>query len=169
MKKINDCIFKYLINPVVKLSGVALLLVILLQIFGRSFLKTPPPWTEEMSRFIFLWYCFLGCAVTLRNKQHLGLDYFYNKFSPSVRRVIDIVIQILTLVFGLYVAYYGTTLLDVVRKRVAPITRLSMRWFYLVLPIMGALFVLLAIENLIDIFKKAPDSVPEPVKEENAV
>ena len=31
-----------------------------------------------------------------------------------------------------------------------------MRWFYLVLPIMGALFVLLAIENLIALLKKGP-------------
>ena len=161
MKKINDCIFKYLINPVVKLSGVALLLVILLQIFGRTFMKNPPPWTEEMSRFIFLWYCFLGCAVTLREKQPLGLDYFYNKFNVKVRRTIDIIIQILTLVFGGYCAFYGTTLLDVVRKRVAPITRLSMRWFYFVLPIMGALFVLLALENLIDLLKKEPEAEKE--------
>ena len=161
MKTINDCIFKYLINPAIKLTGVGLLLVILLQIFGRSFMQNPPPWTEEMSRFIFLWYCFLGCAVTLRNKQHLGLDYFYNKFSAKVRRVIDIIIQILTLVFGAYIAFYGTTLLEVVRKRVAPITRLSMRWFYLVLPIMGALFVLLAIENLMELVKKEPDTKKE--------
>ena len=164
MKKINDYIFKYLVNPIVKITGVALLLIILLQIFGRTFMKNPPPWTEEMSRFIFLWYCFLGSACTLRAKQHLGLDYFYNKFNAKVRRVIDFVIQILTLAFGLYIAYYGTTLLGVVKKRVAPITRISMKWFYLVLPIMGVLFVLLALENLVDLLKK-----PAAEKEANAV
>ena len=82
-----------------------------------------------------------------------GSGLFLN---TKIRKTIDIIIQILTLVFGGYVAFYGTTLLDVVRKRVAPITRLSMRWFYLVLPIMGALFVLLAIENLIALLKKGP-------------
>ena len=161
MKKINDCIFKYLVNPVVKVTGVALLLVILLQIFGRTFMKNPPPWTEEMSRFIFLWYCFLGCAVTLRAKQHLGLDYFYHKFSPGFRKAVDIVIQLLTMAFGLYCAFYGTKLLEIVHKRVAPITRLSMRWFYLVLPIMGVLFVLLVLENLIDLIKKNPSGEKE--------
>ncbi len=154
MKKINDAIFKYLINPVVKVTGIALLLVILLQIFGRMFMSRPPAWTEEMSRFIFLWYCFLGCACTMRAKQHLGLDYFYNKFGLKVRNTIDVIIQILTVVFGLYCAVYGFQVIKVVAKRVAPITRLSMKWFYLVLPIMGILFVMLGIENLIEMIKK---------------
>ncbi len=155
MKKINDIVFKYLINPAVKVTGIALLLVILLQIFGRMFLSRPPAWTEEMSRFIFLWYCFLGCACTLRAKQHLGLDYFYNKFGKKVQTTIDVIIQILTAVFGLYCAFFGSQVIKVVAKRVAPITRLSMRWFYLVLPIMGVLFVMLSLENLIELFKKS--------------
>lgn len=158
MKKINDFIFKYLINPVVKVTGVALLLVILLQIFGRMFMKRPPAWTEEMSRFIFLWYCFLGCAVTLRHKQHLGLDYFYLKMGKKAQYIIDLCIQVLTIVFGIYCAVYGTQLLEIVTKRVAPITRLSMRYFYLVLPIMGILFVLLGLENLIDLLKNRSKS-----------
>lgn len=153
MKKFNDMVFRYLVDPAVKITGVALLLIIILQIFGRSFMAHPPAWTEEMSRFIFLWYCFLGCAETLRAKQHLGLDYFYNKFGKTVRDVVDVIIQLLTLVFGVYCAFYGYQVLGVIAKRVAPITRLSMKWFYLVLPIMGALFALIAIENLIEMFK----------------
>ena len=163
MKKINDFIFRYLINPVVKVTGVALLLVILLQIFGRMFMKRPPAWTEEMSRFIFLWYCFLGCAVTLRKNQHLGLDYFYLKMSKKAQHIIDICIQVLTIGFGAFCAIYGIQLLEIVKKRVAPISRLSMRYFYLVLPIMGVLFVLLGIENLISQIKNNPGKEVEQV------
>lgn len=153
MKKINDCIFKFLIEPVIKISGVALLAAILLQILGRMFMANPPAWTEEMSRFIFLWYCLLGCSITLRNKQMLGFDYIYNKFGAKARYVVDLCIQIMVIAFGAYCTFYGSQLLEVVAKRVAPITRLSMRWFYLVLPIMGVLFVLLGLERLIELIK----------------
>lgn len=161
MKKINDAVFKYAVDPVIKITGIALLLDIMLQIFGRAFMAKPPAWTEELSRFLFLWYCFLGCAVTLCNKQHLGLDFFYNKFSAKVRRVIDYCIHVLTLVFGGYLAFYGFQVLTVVTKRTAPITGWSMKWFYLVLPIMGILFVMLAVENIVEMIKNKPDSKKE--------
>ena len=154
MKRVNDFIFKFLLEPAIKIFGIALILVIMLQIFGRTFMKTPPSWTEEVSRFTFIWYSFLACAVTLRAKQHLGLDYFYNKFNVGFRHAVDIVIQLLTLVFGVYTAYYGTTLLSVVARRKAPITGWNMRWFYLVMPVMGVLFVLIALENLQALFAK---------------
>lgn len=147
MKKVNDLIFKWVLNPAVKIFGVLLLLVIILQIFGRMFMETPPSWTEEMSRFLFVWYSFLACIVTLREKQHLGLDYFYRKFNPRFAHVVDYFIQALILFFGGYTTYYGITLLSVVAKRKAPITGWTMNWFYLVMPIMGAMFVLIALEN----------------------
>ena len=148
MKKVNDLLFKFLLEPAVKITGVLLLLVIMLQIFGRTFMSTPPSWTEEMSRFFFLWYSFLACAVTLRAKQHLGLDYFYRKFNPGFRHILDYVIQILVLGFGAYIAFYGVQLLSIVAKRKAPISGWSMTYFYLILPIMGVLFILIAPEHL---------------------
>lgn len=147
MKKVNDLIFKYILNNAVKIFGVLLLAIITLQIIGRTFMDTPPSWTEEMSRFTFVWYSFLACIVTLREKQHLGLDYFYKKFNPKFARGVDYATQGLILFFGGYVLYYGVQLLGVVAKRKAPITGWSMVWFYLVMPIMGAMFVLIALEN----------------------
>lgn len=154
MKKVNDLLFKFLLEPAVKITGVLLLLVITLQIFGRTFMSTPPSWTEEMSRFFFLWYSFLACAVTLRAKQHLGLDYFYRKFNPKFRHGLDMVIQVLVLAFGAYIAFYGIQLLSIVTRRKAPITGWSMTFFYLVLPIMGVLFILIALEHLEELIHK---------------
>ena len=154
MKKVNDLLFKFFLEPAVKITGILLLLVIMLQIFGRTFMSTPPSWTEEMSRFFFLWYSFFACAVTLRAKQHLGLDYFYRQFNPRFREVLDYIIQVLVLAFGAYTAFYGVQLLSIVAKRKAPISGWSMTWFYLILPIMGVLFVLISLENLQELWAK---------------
>ncbi|MCI8399371.1 MAG: TRAP transporter small permease [Oscillibacter sp.] len=154
MKKVNDLLFKFFLEPAVKITGILLLLVIMLQIFGRAFMSTPPSWTEEMSRFFFLWYSFFACAVTLRAKQHLGLDYFYRQFNPRFREVLDYIIQVLVLAFGAYTAFYGVQLLSIVAKRKAPISGWSMTWFYLILPIMGVLFVLISLENLQELWAK---------------
>ncbi len=154
MKKLNDFIFRYLVNNAVKIFGVALLFIICLQIYGRSFMASPPSWTEEMSRFTFVWYCFLSTAVTLRNKSHLGLDYFYYKFPSKMKVTVDWCIQLFTLFFGLFILYYGIPLLDVVGNRKAAITGWNMRYFYVVMPICGALLALVALEELEALFRR---------------
>lgn len=155
MKKINDVIFKYIIHNAVKLFGVALLFIICLQIYGRSFMATPPSWTEEMSRFTFVWYCFLATSVTLRAKGHLGLDYFYNKFPSKMRSVLDWCIQLITLGFGVFIVKWGVPLLDIVGNRKAAITGWNMKYFYVVMPICGALLALVALEEIEALFRKA--------------
>lgn len=154
MKKFNDVVFTYILNNAVKVFGVALLFIICLQIYGRSFMATPPSWTEEMSRFTFVWYCFLSTAITLRAKAHLGLDYFYRKFPTKMQTAIDWCIQVITLGFGLFIVYYGIPLLEIVGKRKAAITGWNMKYFYVVMPICGALLALVALEELEVLYKR---------------
>lgn len=154
IKKLNDGIFKYIVNNAVKGFGVALLFVICLQIYGRSFMATPPSWTEEVSRFTFVWYCFLSCAVTLRAHQHLGLDFFYRQFPPKMQEAVDWAIQLITLGFGVFICYYGIPLLNVVGNRTAAITKWNMKVFYVVMPICGVLLALVALEEIEALIKR---------------
>ena len=161
MKKINHIIFTYIVDPVTKIFGIALFAVIMLQIFGRTFMSTPPSWTEEVSRFCFVWFCFLAVSETLRAKQHLGLDYFYNKFSVKTKLVLDVAIHALTMVFGAYCLFYGIQLLSIVGRRTAPITGWNMAWFYVTLPVMGGLMILISLEQILEDMSKLKEKGKE--------
>lgn len=154
MKKINHFVFDIVVNNVTKVVGICMLCVICLQIFARMFMTIPFSWTEELSRFTFIWYCFLGCAVTLRAKEHLGLDYFYKKFKPGFAHVVNICIQLLTFAFGALCTFPGIKLLPITGRRLSPVMRVPMSYIYVCLPVMGVLFMLIAAETLIELLKK---------------
>ena len=71
MEKLIDFLFDTVLAAVLKIVGIILTLTILLQIFSRFIMIHPFSWTEELSRFAFIWFCFLGAAYTLRLKLHL--------------------------------------------------------------------------------------------------
>ncbi len=145
-----NVLFDSIVKTLVKIVGIVMLLCILIQIFSRLFLRVPFPWTDELARGSFIWFCFLGSAMAMRQYAHLGIDYFRSKLGDKGKLVSDIIVSLSVIVFGVLVAYLGWKLLGVVGRQRTPIMRISMQWFYLVVPISGALLALQGFEFLVN-------------------
>ena len=107
-------------NPIIRLTrGVSYLLKlgtivstlgfmgsVLIQIVARFLLSSAPSWTEEASRFFFLYAVSFAAGLALRGNYYVQLDLFYNRMSSKARRVIDVsvylAITILFLALGGY-------------------------------------------------------------------
>jgi TRAP-type C4-dicarboxylate transport system permease small subunit len=133
----------------VKLIGMLMLTAILLQILSRLLLKVPFTWTDEMARGSFVWFCFLGSVLATRQYAHLGIDYFRSKLKERGQWLSDLVVAFSIIVFGAFVAYFGWRLLGVVGRQRTPIMRIAMQWFYLCVPVSGALIGLQGLEFLL--------------------
>ena len=136
---------------IVKVLGIVMVVVLLAQIFSRMAMSVPLAWTEELARYLFIWFCLLGSVVTLRRLQHLGIVYFYNKVPDSGRRVLAVVIDLLIAFFGAFVLVKGLLLIDVSGFQMSTIMRFPMKYVYLVFPIMGGMFVLHCVIHIWDI------------------
>jgi TRAP-type transport system small permease protein len=75
---------------------IALVICMLLQITARAGLMQPPIWTEELSRWLWVWMAFFGMAEVERRNEHLVVDFFITRLPEFVRR---------PLVLGLDLAY----------------------------------------------------------------
>jgi TRAP-type transport system small permease protein len=148
MERIIVFLFDKVLATFLKVTGMVLVFSILLQIFSRIAMTHPFSWTEELSRFAFVWFCFLGSAYTLRMKLHLGIDYLYQKFGQRMRRVLDFIIQGLILFFGGLMLYTGLLMVKVTAIQRSPILRLPMSYIYVVLPICGFYIVVFSIYQL---------------------
>lgn len=148
------------IGKLTRAVGVAMVLAILVQVFSRMLLKVPYPWTDEVARVTFIWFCLLGAVLGLRQHAHLGIDYFRSKLAPRGRWLSDIVVAVCVIIFGAFALWYGVELLGVVGRQRSPVMRVSMYWFYLIAPLTGAAFFLQGIEFLIAYLKsgKARDA-----------
>jgi TRAP-type C4-dicarboxylate transport system permease small subunit len=117
-------------------------------------MKVPFSWTEELSRIMFMWFCFLGSGLALKKNAHLGIDFFVNKFGPRFKYFNQIVINVLVGFFGFFMAYYGTKIAQVMHKQVSSVMRIPMSYYYAVIPVTGMLFLILSIYYLNQNFKK---------------
>lgn len=110
------------------LAGMAIL------VFGNVVLRyafdSGITWSEEMSRFLFVWLTFLGAIGALKDNQHLGVDMFVKKLSLPLRRVVYIISNLLVL-YVLWLVFDGswrTTLVST--SALAPATGMPMSYVY---------------------------------------
>ncbi len=95
------------------LSGfflVALVSLIILEIFFRSFFDISTMIADEYSGYFYLASIFFGLAYTFSTDNHIRINILTSRVSKKVNRKIDIVAAIITLVVLLF-ALYRTVLL----------------------------------------------------------
>ncbi|WP_461205637.1 TRAP transporter small permease [Clostridium sp. DL1XJH146] len=154
MEKLIHILYDVIIGNLIKIIGVIMALTILLQIFSRAFMKVPFSWTEELARITFMWFCFLGSGMAMKQKAHLGIDYFVNKLGPKARFVNEVVIYLIIACFGSILFYYGMKISLIMHKQVSSVMRIPMSYFYAVIPLMGFLFLILAVYFLLELLKQ---------------
>jgi TRAP-type C4-dicarboxylate transport system permease small subunit len=153
LKKIIYILYDILLYNIVKILGFFLVLVVLLQIFNRFLMSTPLCWTEELSRFLFIWFCFLGSVVTLVKRQHLGIDIFYRRLSIKKKKLMDFFIYVLIIIFGVVMIIYGGNLVNITSIQKSPVMRIAMSYIYISLPITGVLYVIFCLSEVISLFR----------------
>mgnify|MGYP005837250735 CR=1 FL=1 len=149
MERFIHVLFNLVLGTLLKIIGIIMSLTIILQIFSRIVMIHPFTWTEELSRFSFIWFCFLGSAYALHKKLHMGIDYFYRKYRPEKQRKIELFVQLIILLFGALLVYYGMVLVQLTTIQLSTILRIPMAYMFSVLPITGAFFCLSSISQLL--------------------
>lgn len=93
----NKFIEKY--NAVMVFLGMVCLITftgaVTLQIFSRIFLPKTPSWTEELSRYAFIYMVSFGCSVAVRKNEFVGVDIFTSMLPTFARDTLKICVHIL--------------------------------------------------------------------------
>ncbi len=126
----------------------AAVLVNFANVVGRYVFAKPFVWGEEVMQFMNVWSVMLGAAVITCNGAHLRMDAFYNRASRGVRRVLDILTNLLAIAVYLYVIYQSLQMIRMLAStgQRSVIARIPMNLMYAVIPLgfgFGALFLAL--------------------------
>lgn len=90
------------------ISAFGLIFTVLLQIVTRRlFVAIAPSWTEEASRFFFIYTISFGAGLAQREGYFVSMDYFYRKFNDRIRWIIDLVISVVTGILFLVMFIYS--------------------------------------------------------------
>lgn len=137
------------------------LFVSLLLLVGVTFLQvvfrfffTALTWSEELSSFLLVWVSLLGMAVGFKRGSHIAVTFLLEKLHPFLRKVVQVLIAILGLLFFGIVSWYGRVMMQTEASQVTPAMGLSMAWIYLMYPVTGAITLVHILDSLVSIFER---------------
>ena len=122
-------------------------IIILFTVFSRYLFNFVASWSEEVPRYLLVWIGFLGAALAVHHKDHIGFDFIYNLFPSRAQQVLGLLLNIGIATIGLIMLVYG---IDFVKQfggdwmESIPFTNV---WFYISLPISGGLIILYIIRD----------------------
>ena len=144
------------IDKIIKYILVALMVILsflgVFQVVGRL-AGVVPSWTEEAIRFLFIWASCVGAAIGIKEHIHIGIDVIVNLFPFIVRKIIAVIVQVLLLVFDVFIVRYGFLLVTKTMTQPSPALRLPMGYVYLAIPVMGILGLYYSVLEIIQVIR----------------
>ena len=145
------------------IAGVLLALVVvivLLQVFGRYILRISLSWPEELARYVLVWLMIFGVAAAAASRSQIVVDTLLELVPASVRRALEALAALAGLVAVALLVWTSQPLITGPAGRsTSPATGIPSFWIYLAVPVGGALLVLFALAELAEILRRKR---PEP-------
>ncbi|WGI26735.1 TRAP transporter small permease [Halomonas alkaliantarctica] len=86
---------------------VAIAATVLLQICSRLFLPFSIAWTEELSRYLFIYMVALSVGVVLRQNRNISVELFHHLLGPRVQAAVQALLCALIGLFAFLVLPYA--------------------------------------------------------------
>ncbi len=120
----------------------ALASVVFIAVITRYFLNLPLAWSEEVSRYCFLWLSFLGAEVCLRRSGHVSVDLVVKVLPMHCRRWLDACGRLLMAVMLVAILLGGIKVAVVAHDQQSPALGIPMSCVYTAIPVAAVLMLL---------------------------
>ena len=128
-----------------------LVIDVLGQVFSRYVLNTSFAFTEELARFSLIWLSILGAAYLNAKREHLSMDFLYQKFSPKNKKKALLIIELLIILFAVVVMVIGGFNLVYTTLHLGQLSgtlRIPLGYIYAILPFSGILITFFSIYHI---------------------
>lgn len=134
-----DKIFGNMINIAQVIAACFLIIMILdvsIQVVGRV-CHFSIPVTEEIATYSLIWMTYIASIAVTAKGEHLTVDVLLNHYSPKVKRLVRLIVDILILIFCALLVIFGIQILGkpvIVNSR-TPALQISRIWIYISVPL----------------------------------
>jgi TRAP-type transport system small permease protein len=134
--------------------------VTFVQVICRYALDSSLSWSEEFSRYAFIWAIFLGAGPVARRGQHMAVDALCNALPRRPRHVLEIFIALTGVVFFAVFGYTALLLVDNAMGQISTALQIPIAIVYASAPA-GVVLTLLHLTNgLVQGVAGRPPAVP---------
>jgi TRAP-type C4-dicarboxylate transport system permease small subunit len=127
----------------------AIVAVIFYAVVMRYAFHQPPSWSEELSRFIFIWMIMLSAVLVTREQSHIQITFVIDLLPQKVRFFLMNLVRLLMVGFCWVMVQQGFKIYPTVAEASSPSFGISMGWLYLSIPISGLLMGIYILEAMI--------------------
>ena len=149
LKKILDSVFVWVLKLAMVLL-VAMVVLVFLNVVLRYGFSSGVYWSEEISLVIVIWFTFIAMALGVKEGLHINVDILPKKLPKTFFLTLECLRDILLILVGGVMIYYGWKLTLNGAKSFLPATQIPNSINYVVLPIAGIFIVLYSIVHLYD-------------------
>ena len=132
------------------LSTALIFVIVLIQIAGRT-LGHPAPWTEEGTRFMFIWMIYLGLGIGFRKGESARVTQFLSWMPKAARRASKWIYLVTSAGFFLFMLVTGIqlTIQQIVMNELGSALMIPMWLVGVCVPVSACLGLLGLAENFI--------------------
>ena len=127
--------------------------IITAQIVSRYVFASPLGWTEQVSRYMFVWIVMMAVPVGLYRTGMYNFDLLLEKLHGKAKLAVQTLNSLACLVFTSYYFYQAMTLCIKGGWRYAQGVHIKMLWLYIAQPICAGTLFLIFLYQIIEIYK----------------
>jgi TRAP-type C4-dicarboxylate transport system permease small subunit len=102
------------------------------QVFMRYVMRNSLSWSEELTRYLFVWTAFMAIGYCYRKGSSLRIDALVNILPSKTRKIFEIIVSLITLALFilLVMASKNTMMSRATQMQVSPAMHMPMSWLY---------------------------------------
>ncbi len=154
MSKSSKTVFsriEFILDIFLVLLIAAIVVAVNIQIFTRYFLGYGTAWSAVLSQYLFVWITIFGSASAIRKLAHFTVDFFPQKLSPKLQRIIFVGTTCCLAFFFFVMIYSGIKQVLSTWNMQETALGISAAYLYLPIPISGVIMFAFLLERA---FKK---------------
>ncbi len=134
-----------------------LVLLLCLQVGLRFFADAGLAWNEELERFAFVWFAYLGTSLGVQRRGHIRVGSLINLLPPGrMRSALIVLADLVWLAFNLCVVYLGVQVMRNMARfpQDSPALGWDLMWLYAIVPLSFLLMSLRLIQLYVHEFRR---------------
>jgi|WetSurMetagenome_2_1015567.scaffolds.fasta_scaffold70571_1 tripartite ATP-independent transporter DctM subunit len=143
-------IFAKIVDWFAALAVVVMTLLVFFQVVNRYMIGGIVPWTEEVSRILFIWITFVGAYIALKANSHIAVSTLFDRFTPKNREKISNILILLVFYFIGYLFWLSLKVIPATVGTTTPVLEISYLYIHMSFPIFMGLMLIYLIGRIFE-------------------
>ncbi|WP_163558976.1 TRAP transporter small permease [Halomonas sp. NO4] len=123
---------------------------VMLQIAGRLFLPFSPAWTEELSRYLFIYMVALSSGAVIHRHRHVSVELFQHWLGPRGRALYQVLVCLVVGAFALIVLPYAWAYAENGAWQTSPTLKVPMLYIFFSTVVLFALVLVYSVIGVVE-------------------